>query len=1032
MEVARYGYDQQGDLVRFVDAEEYDWSYAYDGHLMVEHRTACGLSYCYRWAGAGPKARCFETWGEYIGRQDPALEHPLPVRPIGRDTRKVKGINYVHFTYSKKSRYTEAENGLGGLERFFGDAKGRIVKRVSTAGGVTATIFDPEHGGETATSSPDGTVRTVAYNPDGQPQQIDDGFGSRVEVFKDQHGLVYRFDPKTNALERRAYDPHGNMVYVEHADRSREQYELDERGLVKTLVDRIGARTFFYHDPMGNCVCVERGTAVEVNEYDYLGRRTAHVDASGRRTEWRYDRRSECIYKKHADGSEIFITRDALRKPVTANDAGRITRFEYGGLGWMTKAVGPSGTATEFRYDVEGNLTWVRNARGQVFRQWFDGASRCIACESFEGVRREAGYDLARRPKWIRDPLGREAREYDPEGRLSNVELSDGSSIEIKYGEDGLIEIGSGATKVERQFDLVDQLVRDKQGAHENRISWNGGVVTGVQSDTGVPLQYRRDLAGTLSAIQAGATVIQLNQPVGRDVVTRLGTNLIIRRTATPTGKLAFQCVATIGPNSPLETAATPADPRAIAWRRYEYDAAQNLVAEHHSDGTTIRYELTSENQIAVRTISRGGTVVSDERFSYDAVGTPVLGAVRFDAAARPIEVRGERLEYDELGRLARRLTDKGEWRYEWSGADELIRVVAPEHVVEMAYDATGRRLHKKVLRQREIVSSTSYVWSNHVPLHEINDLDGSTRTYVRDEKAWEPLGHVDVRAGVETATFYVNDPIGALDFAVSADGNIVYAADRSLYGEHVPRIHQVDVATRFPNQFYDPDVELIYNARRWYDPRLGLYVSPDPLLLAGTLNPRDYSPNPLRFFDPMGLWDGHPGPTDNPPAPANGHAPTPGVPTQADFGSTGNYTLQPGHWATEGNVNAQGQFVPGYATAPGKLQTQQGSWPANVRAQVDAAGAAYGCHGCGSKDPGTKSGHFIPDHQPQVNQTKAANREGQTVGSVRLYPHCKNCSTAQRDQAGNYARTNTDAQRAADAQAASNRNATHSPTTTS
>jgi hypothetical protein len=41
-------------------------------------------------------------------------------------------------------------------------------------------------------------------------------------------------------------------------------------------------------------------------------------------------------------------------------------------------------------------------------------------------------------------------------------------------------------------------------------------------------------------------------------------------------------------------------------------------------------------------------------------------------------------------------------------------------------------------------------------------------------------------------------------------------------------------------------------------------------------------------------------------------------------------------------------------------------------------------------------------------------------------------CSTAQRDQAGNHSRTNTYAQKAADAQAASQRNATHSPTTTS
>jgi RHS repeat-associated protein len=719
---------------------------------------------------------------------------------------------------------------------------------------------------------------------------------------------------------------------------------------------------------------------------------------------------------------------------VLVDDAGRVTKFEYGGLGWMTKATSPSGTATEFRYDVEGNLTWIRNPRGQVFRQWFDPASRCVACESFEGVRRDAGYDPAGRAKWLEDPFGREIREYDPDGRLSAAEFADGGTVSIKYGDDGLIVIGAGPTKLERQFDASDHIVRDRQGAHESHVSWNGGRVVGIQSDTGVPIRYERNLSGTLSSIHAGGTTVHLDEPSGGDVVTRLGRTLLLRRTSTPTGKLAFQSITRFHPNTALDVAGTSTDPRVIAWRRYEYDAAQNLIAEHRSDGSTIEYEVTREDQVSVRRARNGGRVITEERLAYDAAGTPVLAGAHFDSAMRPIELNGEKFEYDKLGRLIRRQTDAGEWIYEWSANDDLVRVSAPDHVVEMQYDATGRRLRKRVLRQKEIVRSISYVWSNHVPLHEIDDLDGTTRTYIRRDEAWEPVGHVDVRAGIETATFYVNDPIGALDFAVDEAGNVVFDGERTLYGQVVPSVRKVDVTTRFPNQFYDSDVELVYNTRRWYEPRLGLYITPDPLLLAGTLNPRDYSPNPLRYVDPMGLTSDHPGPTSNPPSPANGHAPTPGVPGQADFGSTGNYTLQPGHWATEGGVGTNSQtgatgYAPGYAEAPGKLQTQQGSWPKGVRDTVDAAGYTHGCHGCGSKDPGTKTGHFIPDHQPQVNQTKAAGRENQSVASVRLYPHCKNCSTAQRDQAGNHARTNTDAQRAAAAQAASDRNASHSPT---
>jgi RHS repeat-associated protein len=50
---------------------------------------------------------------------------------------------------------------------------------------------------------------------------------------------------------------------------------------------------------------------------------------------------------------------------------------------------------------------------------------------------------------------------------------------------------------------------------------------------------------------------------------------------------------------------------------------------------------------------------------------------------------------------------------------------------------------------------------------------------------------------------------------------------------------------------------------------------------------------------------------------------------------------------------------------------------------------AQSGCHACGSRDAGTKSGNAVPDHQPP----SAINPPG---GSQELYPQCLNCSTRQ------------------------------------
>jgi RHS repeat-associated protein len=1000
--LVRYSHDDAGNLVSVTDAEGYENRFQYFGHLVTEHRLACGLSFCYRYDVGGHEARCVESWGEYIGKQDPALEHPLPVRPTTpKDRRRVKGIRYVRLTYDPQSRYTEVENGLGGVTRYFGDEAGRVIKRVSPMGGVVERAFDPTTGSLIAESGRSGALLRNRIDDEGVVIGFTDSTGEGVRMIRDSEGSIITIDERNGQTSIRRYDGRGNLIYHEHADGTRETYEYDERGRMTASVDRRGASDRFVYDEMGNMVLGRpHGGGQIVATYDYLGRRLSHIDARGRKTEWRWNLRNEVVWKRHADGSQWVLEWDANGKLARIDASGQVWRYQYGGLGWVTEILGPRGDVTSFRYDVEGNLTYVRNARGQVYHQSFDLESRPIGAVTFEGVKLEGRLDPMGKMVASFTPTGVANSVYDEQGHLIELEFGDGETVKIDHliGA-GTTRIDNGEVLLESWFDSVGQVVRETQGDHENRIQWVGGRVAAIASDRGPAIEITRDPMTSGAMIKVGSTELGVRQHEGIDFLTTLGDSLVLRRRRGPTGLLEKQFLARRRPGIAAHEVATEDDPNLIFRAEYEFDAAQLLRRERRSGDVVLEYDVDAGGQITEKRTWERGVLKHTEKIAYDLAGTPRVAGAIFDSLARPVGLGDEVFAYDAEGALASRTTADGVWRYAWSHSGSLIRVEAPTHVVEMDYDGRGRRMRKRVFRTRELVSSTSYIWSNEMVLREIDDLSGATRTYLRDNESWEAFGHVDSTLTQETPVLYVLDPVGALDFAVDVDGRVVFSASRSVFGHYASIVSTQEVSLRFLNQHYDVDVGLVYNRFRWYDPRLGLFVSRDPIELDGTLNPRDYAPNPRRFIDPMGLAIATP---TNPAQDPHGHPPRPAMPDAANpmnEDQTNHYLTAPGYNATNGT-----DAVPGYVVAD-STERNSGNFRASTRATINTAGDTYGCHSCGrsrqevTADDG-KFGCWRKDHQPPQSHIEAADRvrarQGLPEGTVRIYPHCPRCSNTQ------------------------------------
>ena len=118
------------------------------------------------------------------------------------------------------------------------------------------------------------------------------------------------------------------------------------------------------------------------------------------------------------------------------------------------------------------------------------------------------------------------------------------------------------------------------------------------------------------------------------------------------------------------------------------------------------------------------------------------------------------------------------------------------------------------------------------------------------------------------------------------------------------------------------------------------------------------------------------------------------GTAAAADYENIGGGIADFGMVAVIGGVKGAGEahptFGPGqYAGEAISARSTSQRFTVAERAEINRIGKTTGCHTCGTTNPGTKSGNFVPDHQPP----SALAQEGTPQ---QLYPQCINCSREQ------------------------------------
>ncbi|MCE8958263.1 RHS repeat protein, partial [Phocaeicola vulgatus] len=167
----------------------------------------------------------------------------------------------------------------------------------------------------------------------------------------------------------------------------------------------------------------------------------------------------------------------------------------------------------------------------------------------------------------------------------------------------------------------------------------------------------------------------------------------------------------------------------------------------------------------------------------------------------------------------------------------------------------------------------TRWVWNGNVPLHQWKqrreysvmedrwDTDTERRdmtVWLFDEESFVPMAMIKEGRSYSILTDQLGTPTEAYD----AEGNEVWSRVLDMDGNVIEETgNKGMVPFLFQGQYYDRETGLAYNRFRYYSPQMGMYVSQDPIGLAGgILNLYGYVDDTNYFVDILGLWGGKKG----------------------------------------------------------------------------------------------------------------------------------------------------------------------------
>lgn len=798
--LCRYRYDQAGHLVSVSDAMGEDYNFQYSGFGMDSHTDRGGLTFYYAY---DENARVARAWGD-------------------------GGLYDYQFVYNPEAKWTEVTDSLGNVSTLEYDIRGHIIRETDPLGGVTqfaydevgrtSEVIDPagnptlyrydEDGNLIEYTRPDGVALTTEHDLLGNPIKQTDGNGNVWSMEWDEAGKLSSRSSPSGAEWHFYHDALGDLVRVEDPRSGNTRFRYDPLGMMETITDPTEKLERFRFDTLGKLIGHSDPGDFETNYgRDAKGRLTSVETPSGATTFYDYDRNDNIV--------------------AVTDPEGHTTRFLYFGQGEVAERHQPDGTVVKYEYDTEERLVAVINEAGERYEVKRDALGRVIEEIDYWGNGKRFKYDRAGNVTATKDALDRIVWfEHDALGRLAKRRFQNGSEETFAYdGNGNLTEAINSTIDATRSYDADGNMVQETQGDFVLRHEYDA---TGNRTKRISPyhiVEYAYDLAGRTNEIRLDGEQMARMFYDERGSLSHeyLGPHLRRDYEYNPDGMVARQLLRK--------------GPEALVDRRYTRDRIGSVLkretirsGEHHA----VEYTYDPMERIVA---SRDSKAVS-EVFEYTPTGDLLKPISQHPTGARRSDYNGLSYIFDAAGNLVHRRKPEGDASFEWDAMNRLVGAVNEEEErIEFKYDALGRRFSKDLADE----DRTLFRYDGQ---HLLSYQKTDHREVIYSCKDFMPYGVTAF------GNSYLNlDPSGLPLESLDQIGTLTCRPEGN-------QIDFLDSPTPlgFAGQFYDQEISLCHNSRRYFDPASSSFISIDPSRLSAGENLYEYAPNIWGWIDPLGL----------------------------------------------------------------------------------------------------------------------------------------------------------------------------------